>query len=113
MADLLSKYYDAMNAHDVALAISFLADDVVVTFPEEERNWGGAENAREKFSGMFVRLPTFHGTYVVNHSIEKDGKAIVNVSCKFVCNASSHESSRDMQYEIELSKGKISAIMHL
>ena len=37
----LISYYDAMNAQDLTKVLTFLDDEVVVTFPENERNWSG------------------------------------------------------------------------
>ncbi|KAK3262888.1 hypothetical protein CYMTET_28281 [Cymbomonas tetramitiformis] len=112
MTDVLSKYYHAMNAHDVQAALIYLAPHIEVTFPEAERNWSGRDNADEKFAAMFVRMPTFHGSYEVN-SVEhlEPGKQLVRVSCRFVCQQSNADSSRDMEYCVE--NDKFTVIRHL
>ena len=65
MAQVVGDYYAAMNAHVVDRALSFLHPNVLVTFPEQERNWRGVEAAREKFGGMFERMPGFTGSFEV------------------------------------------------
>ena len=66
MAQVVADYYAAMNGHSVERALSFLHRDVSVTFPERERNWRGVAAARDKFGGMFLRMPGFKGTFEVS-----------------------------------------------
>ena len=66
MAQVVAKYYAAMNSHSVERALSFLHPDVNVTFPERERNWSGVGAARNKFGGMFQRMPGFKGSFEVS-----------------------------------------------
>jgi hypothetical protein len=61
---MLQNYYDAMNLHDMDLILSFLADDIHVSFKEESRNWKGKEMARSKFGLMYERNPKFKGEIV-------------------------------------------------
>lgn len=111
MAQLLQLYYEAMNAHNVTLATSFLADDILVTFPENERNWSGIEKAWSKFSVMFERMPTFKGSFDVSSIAEEGDRTVAQVSCEFVCESTAHNSTRDMIYHIK--NGKIIEIHHL
>lgn len=113
MSEVLKSYYEAMNAHDVGQALSFLAEHVCVTFPEEARNWTGICSAQAKFSGMFERMPSFHGSYAVVSALDADGTVVVEVQCQFTCPKSSHESSRNMIYHISTSDSKIVKIEHL
>ena len=66
MAKVVAEYYAAMNGHSMERALSFLHRDVNVTFPERERNWRGVAAARDKFGGMFQRMPGFKGTFEVS-----------------------------------------------
>ena len=67
MAQVVADYYAAMNGHSVERALSLLHRDVAVTFPERERDWRGvAAAARDKFGGMFQRMPGFKGTFEVS-----------------------------------------------
>mmetsp|Transcript_23487 Transcript_23487/g.39853 ORF Transcript_23487/g.39853 Transcript_23487/m.39853 type:complete len:122 (+) Transcript_23487:173-538(+) len=113
---VLSGYYDAMNAHNVSTALSFLHQDVLVTFPEQDRSWQGISVAEDKFSGMFERMPTFKGEFNVVSADEEtasDGSAIdkITVSCKFQCVQSQSNSSRNMLYHIR--NNLITQIHHL
>ena len=69
MAKVVTEYYAAMNSHSVERALSFLHRDVAVTFPERERNWSGVAAARDKFGGMFKRMPGFRGTFEVSEEV--------------------------------------------
>jgi ketosteroid isomerase-like protein len=111
---VLSNYYAAMNAHDVVTALTFLHPDVIVTFPEEDRNWKGTSVANEKFSGMFQRMPSFTGSFEVlsresimsavdgteNGQCEA-GIEKISVACRFQCVQSGSDSGRNMTYLIQ------------
>lgn len=123
---VLTKYYDAMNAHDVDAALCFLDEEVVVSFPEVQRNWNSLALAKEKFSGMFTRMPTFTGEFKVvepcsqkqienkttssSKGTSSDG-IVINVKGKFACVATGMESERDMRYLVVGEK--IKEIDHL
>lgn len=114
--EILDAYYAAMNAHDSLKAIGFLCDDVTVTFPEAERNWAGKGNASDKFGGMFIRMPSFNGNYVLQDlecSRNDDGALvqIIRAVCRFVCEQTNSDSTREMRYTIV--NGAISKIEHL
>jgi len=109
---ILSNYYCAMNSHNVELALSFLDDEVQVSFPENDRNWSSLLTAKEKFSGMFTRMPTFRGEFEVLNSGAIEGESVViNVKCKFSCVATGMDSTRCMRYLV--MGGKLKEIDHL
>jgi hypothetical protein len=109
-----------MNAHDVMKALTFLHPFVSVTFPEQERNWKGTDIAKEKFSGMFLRMPTFAGSFEVlsqqdsgngDGGSESSGGEVVTAACRFQCKESRSDSIRNMTYHIQ--DGHITEIHHL
>ncbi len=112
---VLSDYYTAMNAHDVDAALLWLSPDVLVTFPEAERNWQGISLAREKFKGMFERMPGFVGTFEIVSVSSDNGESLVidkvNAACNFKCTLSQTENTRNMVYHIH--KQLIIEIHHL
>ena len=105
---VITEYYSAMNQHCLDQVLSYLHQDVLVTFPEEERNWQGVEVAREKFSGMFQRMPSFTGRFevlsedTVVHDDQSDdwNEYIIKVACHFTCKVTESDSSRNMVYHI-------------
>ena len=126
MAQVVGDYYAAMNAHVVDRALSFLHPNVLVTFPEQERNWRGVEAAREKFGGMFVRMPGFTGSFEVkgeetrpspHEGGDGDGAdvstvtTVLTVACRFRCAQTGSDSARDMVYHV--CGGLIAEIHHL
>jgi hypothetical protein len=121
-----------MNAHDVDQALTYLDSDVRVTFPEPERNWEGIGVAKEKFAGMFQRMPTFVGRFeeIAEPLLQSSDNAdnapaeasdggggadasgtIINVACHFQCVTSKSESERNMTYHIQ--NNLIKVIRHL
>lgn len=112
-SNVLTEYYAAMNSHDVERALTFLHPDVVVTFPEEERNWQGSSVAAEKFGAMFLRMPTFVGSFVVTSCVEQEAMShvVVTVACRFRCVESHSDSERNMTYHIQ--HNLITEIHHL
>ena len=115
---LLTEYFYAMNAQNVSRALHFLHDHVVVTFPEEERNWCGIIAAKKKFSDMFERMPMFTASFELVSIDERQGNKnesahasnrgencedvvyVVTVACVFNANTDS-ESKRNMIYHIQ------------
>lgn len=117
---LLSSYYQEMNNHNVDGAVSYLDDDIIVTFPENERNWNNKVNAQQKFQLMFERMTTFHGTFDVTdckliHTDDNIDNIIINITanCRFTCTSSNSDSSRTMVYKISQLSSKIVQIDHL
>ena len=79
----------------------------------QERNWSGLEAAREKFGGMFVRMPGFKGSFEVKGEEEEgEGAAVtvLTVACRFQCAQTGSDSARDMVYHVR--EGLITEIHH-
>ena len=112
MADILSAYYEAMNKHNMEDILTYIHSDIAVTFPESERNWQGVENVRIKFGGMFEKMPTFRGDYVISNIEENDNAIYLHTKCTFKCQQTNFNSSRPMIYTIN-NTNKITKIQHL
>lgn len=114
---VLQSYYNAMNEHDVDKSISFLSEDVEVTFPEVERNWNGRGNGKVKFEGMFARMPGFTGSFELCEGgvLENEtcNQITLTVSCRFICRESGSDSQRNMRYTIDKLHNHIIKIEHL
>ena len=100
----LLKYYQAINEKDIEVIQSFLSVDVQVNFPDSSRNWQGIECAREKFSLMYQRNPSFHAD-ILNWSRPSSDSIILEVCFG--------ESSHPMQYFFDGPDCLISKISHL
>mmetsp|Transcript_11568 Transcript_11568/g.15926 ORF Transcript_11568/g.15926 Transcript_11568/m.15926 type:complete len:128 (-) Transcript_11568:1044-1427(-) len=118
--EVLREYYNAMNKQDLLKALSFLGEDVMVIFPESDRNWSGKTIAKEKFEGMFKRMPGFYGEFDIN-SVTKSNRfnsevssevVEVKASCRFSSSINNEVSKRDMEYTIDIPTGKILKIVH-
>jgi hypothetical protein len=116
---LLTQYYAAMNSHSVEAVLLFLDDDIAVDFPEADRNWNSIATAKEKFSDMFVRLPTFTGGFEViqceakGTTDEKSDGIFIQMKCRFSCIATEMQSRREMRYLVSRTNWKIKEIHHL
>jgi hypothetical protein len=97
---ILQAYYKAMSSQDLYKTISFLGEDVRVSFPEEDKNWCGSLIALEKFEGMFKKRPTFQGSYSILEKDRTKDYLEVKVACKFSCKLTNMSSNRNMIYHI-------------
>ena len=113
--EILRKYYNAMNEQNSLNAIFFLREDVIVIFPENERNWNGKTLAKEKFEGMFKKMPGFHGEFdVISVKVfDSSQVAEIETNCRFFSSISNEVSTRDMKYTIDIITEKILQIVHL
>jgi ketosteroid isomerase-like protein len=109
---IISSYYDALNKKDIFTAVSYLDDNVLVRFPEENRNWEGAATALKKFKFMFNKLPGFHGTLHFLDVSHQRGATAVRARCEFICTITGYKSVRDMVYVVDSRKSKILLIEH-
>lgn len=111
----VSKYYDAMNAHDIDKVLDFLDDTIKVTFPEADRNWEGKSTAASKFSMMYERMPKFKAEYDCLETSKIDGLSRIVVHATFTCESTKHASERDLVYLLKDDGDgfKISSIDHL
>ena len=115
MSTLLTAYYDAMNAQRMDEILTYLDPDIVVTFPEKERNWKGHDNVRLKFGGMFERMPLFKGVFEVTAEKPRGDRTVLHTSCTFMTDPDDPgtNTSREMVYFINNSSNKIYEIQHL
>jgi len=102
-----------MNEHETERCLSFLSVNVEVTFPESERNWRGRDTGKAKFDGMFMRMPSFTGSFNVTDVNETATESIITATCRFVCQTSSSDSQRVMKYTIDNNSQQIVKIEHL
>eukprot|EP00929_Paragymnodinium_shiwhaense_P097075 TRINITY_DN58850_c0_g1_i1.p1 TRINITY_DN58850_c0_g1~~TRINITY_DN58850_c0_g1_i1.p1 ORF type:complete len:143 (-),score=38.14 TRINITY_DN58850_c0_g1_i1:291-665(-) len=100
-------YYVAVNTHDPEGMLAACAHDVEVTFPDASRNWKSIETAREKFSGMFEKLPGFKADWTFEEAA--DDADIVTVTAHFT--AEGYDAHRKMVYTMK--EGKIARIDHI
>jgi ketosteroid isomerase-like protein len=108
---VLNTYYDALNQQDLFAAVSVLADDVFVSFPEESRNWSGSSTAVSKFRHMFNTLPGFQGSLqILNCQVEVDRSVTIFAHCHFQCVQTRYSAEREMVYCVKA--GKIFLIEH-
>jgi ketosteroid isomerase-like protein/surfactin synthase thioesterase subunit len=107
---LISKYYDALNQQDIYGAVALLDNEVLVRFPEGNRNWSGASTAAQKFKFMFKKLPGFTGHLTFLDVSHQNNTIAVRAQCEFVCEVSDYRSTRDMVYVVR--DGKILLIEH-
>lgn len=114
--DLIQSYYCAMNNRSVDDSISFLSNDIEVEFIDDpSKNWKGLDLARSKFTGMFERMPNFVGTINKINTEEHDLSLklySVKADCRFACPTSESDSTRTMNYIVNVKDLKIIKIVH-
>ena len=102
---VLNSYYDALNQQDLFAAVTMLDEDVLVLFPEDSRNWSGAETAVGKFRNMFNSLPGFQGSITItNWKHEVDDSVSIYARCHFQCIQTRYNAERDMMYGVKDNK---------
>jgi hypothetical protein len=102
---VLNTYYDAINQQDLFAAVSLLDDEVLVLFPEDWRNWCGADTAVGKFRNMFNAYPGIQGSIQIWHwQREPDNSVSLSAHCHFQCIQSNYQADREMMYGVKDKK---------
>ena len=101
---LLEKYVEALNSQDILRVVSHLDSDVLVRYPESNRNWCSALRAYEKFSIMFSKMPSLKVQYdVVEVTYERNVTTVV-CTFQFSCEISSIYTVKSLAFVIRSNK---------
>lgn len=114
--ELIKRYYNAMNSHDVDKSIAFLSACIDVQFTDDaDKNWMGIDLAKTKFTGMFQRMPAFLCSINVLTIEEVSHDNCVwhlRGQCHFCCSISNSDNMRVMDYLVDMNSMKIIKIIH-
>lgn len=107
---MLNGYYDALNRHDIAAAVSFLDTDVLVFYVTDSKNYSGVPASIERYKAMFNTVPGYKAAVTVLEANVFEGEVALVVNCHITCRKTQFSKSTDMVYVVNGSK--INMIQH-
>ncbi len=81
---ILSKFFEALNRHDVAGMIPYIDKDILIRYNDNpSNNWSSLNVAIQYYTKLFNDKPDYKAKYVINKIVSEDIITSLRCSCTF------------------------------